>query len=118
MLVCALSVLSAIFVPAAHENLWLTVTLVAIAASAHQGWSANLYTITSDCFPKSAIGSVTGLGGLGGAIGGVLVQPAIGWWLDYSNKYYSPLFFVAGSMYLISLLIIQVLIPNYEREAI
>jgi ACS family hexuronate transporter-like MFS transporter len=118
MLVCALAVVSAMFVPLAHGDLWLTVILVAIAASAHQGWSANLYTIASDCFPRPAIGSVIGLGGLGGAIGGVLVQPSIGWWLDHSNKTYGPLFLVAGSMYLIALLIIQLLLPHYERQAI
>jgi ACS family hexuronate transporter-like MFS transporter len=117
MLVCAISVVSVMFVPLAGGNLWLTVALVAIAASAHQGWSANIYTIASDCFPRSAIGSVVGLGGLGGAIGGVLVQPAIGWWLDYSNKSYSPLFLVAGSMYLFALLIIQLLLPNYEHSS-
>lgn len=118
MLVCAAAVVSAMFVPLVGGNLWATVALVAIAASAHQGWSANLYTIASDCFPRPAIGSVVGLGGLGGAIGGVLVQPAIGWWLDHSNKSYSPLFLVAGSMYLLALLIIQVLLPRYERQAI
>ena len=118
MLVCAVAVVSAMFVPLAGGNLWLTVALVAIAASAHQGWSANLYTIASDCFPRPAIGSVVGLGGLGGAIGGVMVQKSIGWWLDHSNKSYSPLFVVAGSMYLLALLIIQLLMPRYERQAI
>jgi ACS family hexuronate transporter-like MFS transporter len=118
MLVCALSVLSAIFVPLARGNLWLTVALVAIAASAHQGWSANLYTIASDCFPRPAVASVVGLGGLGGAIGGFLVQLAIGPWLDYSHKSYAPLFVIAGSMYLVALLIIQVLLPRYERQAV
>jgi ACS family hexuronate transporter-like MFS transporter len=116
MLVCALAVVSVMFVPLAGGNLWLTVSLVAIAASAHQGWSANIYTIASDCFPRAAIGSVVGLGGLGGAIGGVLVQPAIGWWLDHSHKSYSPLFVVAGSMYLLALLIIQLLLPHYDHS--
>lgn len=118
MLVCALAVLSAMFVPLAGGNLWLTVGLVAIAASAHQGWSANLYTIASDCFPRSAIGSVVGLGGLGGAIGGAMVQKVIGWWLDRSHEHYAPLFVVAGTMYLIALLIIQLLMPRYDRQAI
>ncbi len=116
MLVCAIAVVSVMFVPLAGGNLWLTVALVAVAASAHQGWSANIYTIASDCFPRAAIGSVVGLGGLGGAIGGVLVQPAVGWWLDHSNKSYSPLFLVAGSMYLFALLIIQLLLPHYANS--
>jgi ACS family hexuronate transporter-like MFS transporter len=118
MFVCAASVVSVMFVPLAHGDLWLTVFLIAIAASAHQGWSANLYTIASDCFPRPAIGSVVGLGGLGGAIGGVLVQPVIGWWLDTSKESYAPLFLVAGSMYLSALLVIQLLLPRYERQAV
>jgi ACS family hexuronate transporter-like MFS transporter len=60
------------------------------------------------------VGSVVGLGGLGGAIGGVLVQPAIGIWLDFSKDSYGPLFVVAGSMYLLSLLIIHLLLPKFE----
>ena len=118
MLVCAICVVAAAFVPFVGGSLWAAVALVAVAASAHQGWSANLYTVASDCFPRAAIGAVVGLGGLGGAIGGVLVQPAIGWWLDHSNKIYSPLFIVAGSVYLIALLIIQLLLPKYEQQSI
>jgi MFS transporter, ACS family, hexuronate transporter len=116
MLVCALCVVPVVLVPAAAGNLWLTVALIGIAASAHQGWSANLFTITSDCFPRPAIGSVVGLGGLGGAIGGVLVQPAIGLWLDFSKESYAPLFAVAGSMYLVSLLVIHLLLPRFEQQ--
>ena len=61
---------------------------------------------------------MVGLGGFGGAIGGVLVQPAVGWWLDHSKESYAPLFVVAGSMYLIALLIIQLLMPRYDRQAV
>jgi len=88
-----------------------------LATAGHQGWSANLFTITSDCFPRAAVGSVVGLGGLGGAIGGVLVQPAIGIWLDFSKESYGPLFVVAGSMYLLSLLIIHLLLPRFEQPS-
>lgn len=118
LLVCALAVVSVMFVPVAKGNLWLTVALVAIAASAHQGWSANIYTVSTDCFPRSAIGSVVGLGGLGGALGGVLVQPAIGWWLDHTGKSYSLLFVVAGSMYLLAFLVIQLLLPHYDQQTV
>ena len=78
MLICALAVTSAIFVSRTGGNLWLTVALVSIAAAAHQGWSANIFSLPSDVFPQSAVGSVVGLGGMGGAIGGLLVSPAIG----------------------------------------
>jgi MFS transporter, ACS family, hexuronate transporter len=118
MLVCALCVTVVMFVPVAAGNLWLTVALISVAASAHQGWSANLYTITSDCFPRAAIGSIVGLGGLGGAIGGALVQPAIGIWLDFSKEAYGPIFISAGCMYLVSLLLIHRLLPRFVQEAV
>ncbi len=115
MLVCALCVSAVIFVPAAAGNLWLTVGLISVAAASHQGWSANLFTIASDCFPRVAVGTVVGLGGLGGAIGGMLVQPAIGKWLDFSGGSYAPLFLVAGSIYLVALLVIHLLLPRFEK---
>lgn len=118
MLVCAIAVTAVIFVMYAGGNLWLAVALVSIAASAHQGWSANLYTLVSDTFPRSAVGSVVGLGGFGGAIGGMLVAPAVGYWLDFSHGAYGPLFFVAGSMYLIALALIQLLLPRLEPVAV
>jgi ACS family hexuronate transporter-like MFS transporter len=118
MLVCAICVTAVMFVPVAAGNLWLTVALISVAASAHQGWSANLYTITSDCFPRAAIGSIVGLGGLGGAIGGALVQPGIGMWLDFSKEAYGPLFVSAGTVYLVSLLLIHRLLPRFEQEAV
>ncbi len=116
MLICALCVTAVIGVPAAAGSVWTTVALISIAAAAHQGWSANLYTITSDCFPRPAIGSIVGLGGCGGAIGGMLAQPAIGRWLDFSHGSYGVLFFAAGSAYLAALLVIQLLLPTFQRQ--
>jgi len=118
MLVCALAVTAVIFVPYAAGHLWVTVGLVSIAAAAHQGWSANIFTMASDCFPRRAMASIVGLGGFGGAIGGMLAQPAIGRWLDFSHQYYAPLFFVAGSMYLLTLLIIHLMVPRFEQQKI
>jgi MFS transporter, ACS family, hexuronate transporter len=118
MLVCALAVTAVIFVPYAAGHLWVTVALVSIAAAAHQGWSANIFTMASDCFPRRAMGSIVGLGGLGGAVGGMLAQPAIGRWLDFSHESYAPLFFVAGSMYLITLLIVHLILPRFEQQVI
>jgi ACS family hexuronate transporter-like MFS transporter len=115
MLVSALCVTAVIFVPRAAGNLWLTVGLIGIAAAAHQGWSANLFTVASDQFPRAAVGSVVGLGGLGGSLGGVLAQPAIGKWLDVSHGAYAPLFFVAGSIYLVALLLMHFLLPKRAR---
>jgi ACS family hexuronate transporter-like MFS transporter len=118
MLVCALAVVSIIYVPRTGGSLWLAVGLIAIATAAHQGWSANLFTITSDCFPRAAVGSVVGLGGLAGAMGAVIAQPATGRWLDYSHNHYAPLFYIAGSLYLFSLLIIQLLLPRFEQQRV
>ncbi len=117
MLICAVAVTSAIFVGQTGGNLWLAVTLVSIAAAAHQGWSANIFSLPSDVFPQSAVASVVGLGGMGGAFGGLLVSPAIGYWLDWSNGSYGPLFVVAGTLYLIALLIIHLLVPNLQKAA-
>ena len=118
MLVCAVAVTAAIFVPYAAGHLWLTVALVSIAAAAHQGWSANIFTMASDCFPRRAMASIIGLGGFGGALGGMLAQPAIGRWLDFSHRSYAPLFFVAGSLYLFSLLLIHIMLPRFEQQDI
>ena len=116
MLICAVAVTSAIFVSKTGGNLWLTVALVSIAAAAHQGWSANIFSLPSDVFPQSAVGSVVGLGGMAGAISGLLISPAIGYWLDWSHGAYGPLFVIAGTLYLIALLIIHLLVPNLQKS--
>ena len=118
MFLFAVLVIGAMFVPLSFGNLWLTIALIGLAAGAHQGWSANLFTIVSDMFPEEAVGSVVGLGGLGGAVGGALVQPLIGYWLDSSHNSYGLLFLLAGTMYLIAFSIIQMLVPKLERQAV
>lgn len=115
MLICAVAVTAVMFVYKAGGNMWLAIALVSIAAAAHQGWSANLFTFASDMFPRGAVGGVVGMGGLGGAIGGLLVAPAIGYWLDWSHGAYGPVFVIAGSMYLLALGIIQLLVPKLEQ---
>jgi ACS family hexuronate transporter-like MFS transporter len=115
MLICALGVTPVSLIMFTGGNLWLTVALISLAAAAHQGWSANLFTVPSDTFPRQAVGSVVGLGGMGGSVGGMLIAPAIGIWLDYSHKSYGPLFIWAGSAYLIALLVIHLLVPKLEQ---
>ncbi len=115
MLICALLVTPVGLIMYTGSNLWATVGLISLAAAAHQGWSANLFTIPSDTFHKEAVGSVAGFGGMGGAFGGMLVAPAIGWWLDYSHKSYGPIFIAAGSAYLIALTVIHLLLPKVAR---
>ena len=117
MLIFGSCVLAIVFVPFTGGNLWLTVALIGIAAGSHQGWSANLFTMSSDCFPRKAIGSIVGLGGMGGAIGGIIATKAVGKWLTVSHEVYAPLFFIAGSMYLLSLLIIHLILPKFKQES-
>lgn len=110
MLVCAISVLPVVFVPYV-TNMWNAVLLIGLAAAAHQGFSANLYTLTSDMFPNRAIGSVVGLGGTVGALGGLLIASVVGHVLERSGSYQIP-FFIAGVAYLIALGLIHILAPQ------
>ncbi len=115
LLTCALAVVPVSCVMFTGGRLWITVGLIALAAAAHQGWSANLFTIPSDTFPRSAVGSVVGLGGFGGAVGGMLVAPAVGYWLDFSHERYGPLFLIAAVAYLCALLVIHLLLPKFKQ---
>ena len=112
LLVCALAV-TPIVIAARSGNAWLAIFLIALAAGAHQGWSANLYTLASDMFPRSAVGSVVGFASTIGAIGGMLVAKAVGYILQGTGSYVA-VFLLAGSAYLIALCFIQVLAPRLE----
>jgi MFS transporter, ACS family, aldohexuronate transporter len=112
MLVCALSVVPIVFAYRA-ESLWTAVILIGMAAAGHQGFSANLFTVTSDLFPVQAVASVVGIGGMAGAIGGMLIAKAVGYILQKSGSYQIP-FLIAGSSYLIALAIIHLLTPRLE----
>jgi MFS transporter, ACS family, hexuronate transporter len=116
MLVFALSVLCIVPVQYTGGNLWLTVALISIATASHQGWSANIFTLASDLFPQSTVASVVGLGGMGGAAGGMLVSLAVGYWLDFSHEAYGPLFVAAGLAYLIALAVIHILLPTFKPQ--
>ena len=110
MLICALAVVPVIYAPLS-TNMWVVVALVGLAAAAHQGWSANLFTLPSDTFPKAAVGSVVGIGGMVGSIGGVLFQPATGYVVKLTHSYV-PMFVVAGLAYPTALLVVQLLTPK------
>jgi ACS family hexuronate transporter-like MFS transporter len=116
MLICALAVVPIVFA-SITSSLWVAVLLIGIAAAAHQGWSANLFTISSDMFPKQAVGSVVGIGGMLGAIGGMIIAPIVGYILQTTGSYV-PIFIIAASAYLVALLIIHLLAPRLEPAAI
>ena len=110
MLVCALAVVP-MLAAAQVKSLWMAVALVSIAAAAHQGWSANLFTLVSDMFPKRAVGSVVGIGGMAGSVGGMLIALVVGAILQKTGSYV-PIFVMAASAYLVALVIIQLLVPQ------
>jgi MFS transporter, ACS family, hexuronate transporter len=112
MLVCAIGVVP-IAVVYRVSGLWPTTILIGLAAAAHQGFSANLFTLTSDLFPSRAVGSVVGIGGMAGAIGGMLIAQIVGHVLQWTNSYMIP-FFIAASAYLLALLLIHALSPQLE----
>ncbi len=112
--ICAVAVIPVLYAPYAH-NQWLLVALVGLAMAAHQGWSANAFTLTSDLFPRAAVGSVVGIGGMIGAIGGVLMQLAAGAIAQYT---YLPLFIYCGSAYVIALTIVHLLSPKMRPAQI
>jgi ACS family hexuronate transporter-like MFS transporter len=116
MLICALAVVPIVFA-SITSNLWIAVILIGIAAAAHQGWSANIFTISSDMFPKRAVGSVVGIGGMMGAIGGMIISPLVGYILDRTGSYV-PIFIIAASAYLVALAIIHLLAPRLEPVTI
>ncbi len=119
MLICAIAVVPIVFA-AITDNLWVSVLLIGLAAAAHQGWSANIFTIASDMFPRRAVGSVVGIGGMAGSVGGMLIASSVGLILEatksaaFPNGNYFSIFVMAGAAYLTALLIIHLLAPNLE----
>ncbi len=111
MLICALAIVP--IMGAAEVDLWFAVGLIALAAAAHQGWSANIFTTASDMFPKNAVGSVVGLGGMAGAIGGMILATTAGYILEFTGSYFI-LFIISGSAYLLALGIFHWLVPRIE----
>src|SRR2546423_5274283 len=109
MLICAVGVLPVVFAYRVESTL-SAVLLIGLAAACHQGFSANLYTLTSDMFPVRAVGSVTGIGGMAGAIGGWLMAKVVGHVLQWTGRFMIP-FPMARSRYLLALVVIHSLTP-------
>jgi MFS transporter, ACS family, hexuronate transporter len=112
MLICALAVVPIVFAAQA-DNLWLAVALIGMATAGHQGWSANVFTLTSDMFPRHAVASVVGIGGFAGAVGGMMIATFTGFLLETTGSYV-PVFLMAGSAYLIALVVVHALAPRLQ----
>ncbi len=122
MLACAVCVVPVAFAPLATDtqiggfhiqSQWIAVMLIGLATAAHQGFSANLFTLTSDMFPRRVVGSIVGIGGFAGAMGGVIMNLGAGWLKDFTGNY-TIMFTIAASAYLTALLIIHLLVPRLE----
>jgi ACS family hexuronate transporter-like MFS transporter len=113
MLVCALAV-TPVVLAAQTSHAWLAVSLVALAAGAHQGWSANVYTLVSDMFPRGAVASVVGFGTLLGSIGGMIMSYGVGDILQKRGSYLL-IFLIAGTAYLVALGFVQIFAPRLTR---
>src|SRR5207237_10886357 len=96
------------------KSMWTAVLIVAVAAAAHQAWSANVYTLASDMFPRAAVGSVVGIGAFAGAMGGVLFQRVTGRVLEANGNDYTPIFVVCGLASVTAWVIIHALAPRLE----
>jgi len=110
MLICALSVVPVAFVYRI-SGLWPATLLIGLAAAGHQGFSANLFTLPSDLFPSRGVASVVGIGGMAGAVGGMLIAEIVGHLLQWTGSYMIP-FLIASLAYLIALLLIHLLSPK------
>lgn len=101
-------------------NMWLAVIIIGIAAAGHQAWSANIFTTVSDMFPKNTVGSVTGIGGMAGAMGGLLFSKFAGKLFDHYKALgeietgYYIIFIICGLAYLTAWLIIHLLVPRMK----
>jgi ACS family hexuronate transporter-like MFS transporter len=125
MLAFALCVIPVVAAQALGKiNPWIAVFVIGLAASAHQAWSANIFTVASDMFPKKAVGSIVGIGSMAGAIGGILIARLAGVLLDHYKTLghietgYYIMFIIAGMAYLTAWLIIHLLAPKMKQVEI
>ncbi|MBI1342256.1 MAG: MFS transporter [Terrimonas sp.] len=120
MLIFAFCVVPIVFIRFT-DNIWVAVALISLAAAAHQAWSANIFTTASDMFPKRAVSSVVGIGGMAGSVGGILFPLFIGIILDHFkvlgniNTGYNIIFVICGSAYLIAWVCMHLLAPKMNR---
>jgi ACS family hexuronate transporter-like MFS transporter len=106
--------------PLGHLTFWIPVVLIGIGASAHQAWSANIFTTVSDMFPKKTIGTVIGIGGMAGGLGGVAISKLGGALFDYYKSLghtqtgYTIMFAICAVAYLVAWIVMKILVPKYR----
>ena len=113
--------ISALILPATSlavfaDNVWLAIVLVALACGAHNSWSANIFTLCSDCFPGKAVGSVTGLAGFAGGIGGILLSGLLPGFV-VQNFGYAPIFVLMGILHPLAFLFIKYFVKSGAQLA-
>jgi ACS family hexuronate transporter-like MFS transporter len=113
MLFCAFLVVP-IYTASSAKSVWTAIALISVAAGAHQGWSANLFTTSSDMFPRSAVGAVVGIGGMAGSVGSALFAFFAGHILQLTHSY-AVLFGIASSAYLLALIVLYLLAPGLKK---
>ena len=121
MLIYALVALPVVFAQVLGTvNMWLAVMIIGIATAAHQAWSANIFTTVSDMFPRRTVASVTGMGGMAGALGGMLIAKLAGSLFDHFKAQgnletgYYIMFLICGSAYLLAWLLMHLLVPRMK----
>jgi ACS family hexuronate transporter-like MFS transporter len=100
------------------RSMWEAVALIILATSAHQAWSANLFTLVSDMFPQNAVASVVGIGACGGSLSMMFFGLLVGLVLTLTHGNYTPLFVMAGTVYIFAILVIHLIVPKLENVPI
>ena len=101
--------------------MWYAVIIIGVAGAAHQAWSANIFTTVSDMFPKRAIASVTGIGGMAGAVGGILISKSAGLLFDHYKAAgdirigYGIIFMICASAYIVAWGIMHLMVPRFKK---
>ena len=113
ILICAVIILPVMLV-SQTQHLWVAVGLIALAAAGHQGWASNIFTLVSDIYPKQAVGTMMGLSGFFGAVGGALSAAFVGLMLETTGSYFL-IFMVASSVYMINWIILKLSIRNVQQ---
>ncbi len=115
LLCCAIIIVPTLLLPFV-TGVWSAVALVSLAAAGHQGWSANIYNVASDLYPKSSVATIVGAGGALGTTGAMLFQAAAGYFLEWNGNNYAPIFYLCGSAYVCAWFVVRFLVRKHQRE--